>query len=118
MKRGRGGRGRVRTRKNALPISSGEALAKKRDRLPGNTPEMKEIAVKTPSSFSPATSSTHSLTRCSKPSIEKNSRTDGILGNNQLIMKCRSFFLTCSLFIDSQNETRTTLEEEERNFAV
>ena len=33
-------------------------------------------------------------------------------------MKCRSFFLTCSLFIDSQNETRTTLEEEEKNFTV
>ncbi len=35
-----------------------------------------------------------------------------------MIIKCRSFFLTCSLFIDSQNETRTTLEEEERNFSV
>ena len=113
MKRGRG-----RTRKNALPISSGKALAKKRGRLAGNTPEMKEIAFKTPPNFSPATSSTHPLTHCSKPSIEKNSRTDGILGTNQLIVKCRSFFLTCSLFIDSQNETRTTLEEEERNFAV
>jgi hypothetical protein len=83
MKRGRGGRGRVRTRKNAIPISSGETLAKKRGRLAGNTPEMKEIAVKTPPNFSPVTSSTHPLTHCSKPSIEKNSRTNGILGTNE-----------------------------------
>nr|CAH0107526.1 unnamed protein product [Daphnia galeata] len=80
MKRGRGGRGRGRTRKNALPISSGEALARKSGRSAGNTPEMKEIAVKTPTgkpNFSPefdgalntssiAPSSTP-LTHCSIP---------------------------------------------------
>ncbi len=32
MKRGQGGRGRGSKRKNALPISSGEALAKERGR--------------------------------------------------------------------------------------
>lgn len=99
MKRGRGGRGRGRPRKNALPISSGEALAKKRGRPASNTPETKQIATKTPSgqsryspeiegaSNTPSIITSTPLTHSSKPSIEKNSRSGRTQGTKQFIIK-------------------------------
>ncbi|KAK4009213.1 hypothetical protein OUZ56_018322 [Daphnia magna] len=48
IKRGRPRRGRGRPRKNALPISSGENFAKKRERSNSITPELKVSGIKTP----------------------------------------------------------------------
>ncbi|KAI9558451.1 hypothetical protein GHT06_015237 [Daphnia sinensis] len=47
IKRGRPRRGRGRPRKNALPISTGENLAKKRERSNSITPELKVSSFKT-----------------------------------------------------------------------
>lgn len=47
MKRGRGGR-RGRSRKNALPISSGDSSTKRRGRSVSKTPDSEKLSTSTP----------------------------------------------------------------------